>query len=208
MPDQTLEQRVSALEREVAELKSHGANGRDPKPWLRRSGDFRRRRRDERDFDEALKLHEQDRQRRPPSHQQCHHRPSEKVIVLDTDCTFRDWLIMRLTESENPLMVAPADGIGETLDKSRSSTHDDGYDASSLRGGTGHDILALAALVVSCLRQLYFLAGSAYRRPPALAARRYPLRLRPAHRDLLVSPGGHYRRLSPRLQQDAERKAA
>jgi hypothetical protein len=63
MPNPTLEQRVSALEREVAELKSHGANGRDLKAWLRVQGIFAGDEGMKEIFDEALKLREQNRQR-------------------------------------------------------------------------------------------------------------------------------------------------
>jgi hypothetical protein len=63
MPNPTLEQRVSALERQVAELKTLGANGRDPKPWLRVLGIFAGDSGMREIFDEALKLREKDRQR-------------------------------------------------------------------------------------------------------------------------------------------------
>jgi hypothetical protein len=63
MPNPTLEQRVSALEREVAELRTQRANGGDLKPWLRVLGIFAGDEGMKEIFDEALKLREQDRQR-------------------------------------------------------------------------------------------------------------------------------------------------
>jgi len=59
----TLEQRVAELEREVAQLKLHGANGSDEKPWLRVQGFFGDDPVMKEIFDEALKYREKDRQR-------------------------------------------------------------------------------------------------------------------------------------------------
>jgi len=58
-----MEQRVAALEQQVAELKAQERNGREQKPWLRALGMFAGDEGMKEIFDEALKLREQDRQR-------------------------------------------------------------------------------------------------------------------------------------------------
>ncbi len=63
MPNTTLEQRVSALEREVADLKAQQTNGHEQKPWLRALGMFAGDAGMKVIFDEALKFRERDRQR-------------------------------------------------------------------------------------------------------------------------------------------------
>jgi hypothetical protein len=63
MPNPTLEQRVAALEQQVAELKAEGVNGRERKPWLRVQGIFANDAGMKEIFEEALKLREKDRQR-------------------------------------------------------------------------------------------------------------------------------------------------
>jgi hypothetical protein len=63
VPKQTLEQRVAALEQQVAQMKAQGINGRDQKPWLRVQGVFAGDEGMKEIFEEALKLREKDRQR-------------------------------------------------------------------------------------------------------------------------------------------------
>ena len=63
MTNLTLDERVAALEQQVAELKAQGVNGRDQKPWLRVQGAFAGDEGMKEIFDEALKLREKDRQR-------------------------------------------------------------------------------------------------------------------------------------------------
>jgi len=63
MPNLTLEQRVTALEQQVAELKAQGMNNGENKPWLRVLGIFAGDEGMKEIFDEALKLCEKDRQR-------------------------------------------------------------------------------------------------------------------------------------------------
>jgi hypothetical protein len=59
----TLEQRVAALEVELAELKAHRTNGTKEKPWLRNMGMFTGDEGMKEVFDEALKLREKDREK-------------------------------------------------------------------------------------------------------------------------------------------------
>jgi hypothetical protein len=68
MPPSSLEQRVAALEHEVAELKARPANGR-VKDWRQTVGRFTDDPGMKEIFAEALKLREADRRkvRRPPS---------------------------------------------------------------------------------------------------------------------------------------------
>jgi hypothetical protein len=63
MPDQSLEYRISTLERQVAELTAQAVNGRDQKPWLRVRGIFAGNEGMKEIFEEALRLREQDRRR-------------------------------------------------------------------------------------------------------------------------------------------------
>ncbi len=63
MPNATLEQRIDALERELAALKAEIVNGREQKPWLRVQGVFAGDEGMREIFDEALKLRKRDRQR-------------------------------------------------------------------------------------------------------------------------------------------------
>jgi uncharacterized coiled-coil protein SlyX len=63
MPKATLEQRVDALEQQLAALKTEVVNGRDQKPWLRVQGIFAGAEGMREIFEEALKLRERDRQR-------------------------------------------------------------------------------------------------------------------------------------------------
>ncbi len=60
MPNRTLEQRVTALEHQVAALKIREMNGRDEKPWLHVQGIFAGDRGMREIFDEALKLRDHD----------------------------------------------------------------------------------------------------------------------------------------------------
>jgi hypothetical protein len=62
MPNASLEHRVEALERQVAELRAERVNGRDQKPWLRVQGIFAGDEGMKEIFDEALRLREKDRQ--------------------------------------------------------------------------------------------------------------------------------------------------
>lgn len=61
MPNATLEQRVDALEQEVAALKTEVVNGRGQRPWLRVQGIFAGDEGMREIFEEALKLRERDR---------------------------------------------------------------------------------------------------------------------------------------------------
>jgi hypothetical protein len=63
MSVQTLEQRVSLLEQEVAEIKAQQSNGSKEKPWLRTIGKFAGDEVMKEIFDEALKYRERDRER-------------------------------------------------------------------------------------------------------------------------------------------------
>lgn len=63
MPQLSLEERVAALEQQVAELKAALANGHRPKDWRRTIGMFTGDEVMKSIFDEALKLREQDRER-------------------------------------------------------------------------------------------------------------------------------------------------
>jgi hypothetical protein len=59
----TLEQRVAALEQEVADIKAQNSNGSQEKPWLRTMGAFAGDGAMKEIFDEALKYRERDRER-------------------------------------------------------------------------------------------------------------------------------------------------
>ena len=59
--DQTIEQRLSALEKEVAELKKDRRSPSSGKDWHRRIGKFK----DDPDYDEAMRLGRQYRRRQP-----------------------------------------------------------------------------------------------------------------------------------------------
>jgi hypothetical protein len=59
----TIEERVAALERQVAELKTDLANGHRPKDWRRTIGMFTDDEVMKSIFDEALKFREKDRER-------------------------------------------------------------------------------------------------------------------------------------------------
>jgi hypothetical protein len=63
MPNETLKERVDALEQQLAVLKAEVVNGREQKPWLRVQGVFAGDEGMKEIFDEALKLRERDRQR-------------------------------------------------------------------------------------------------------------------------------------------------
>jgi hypothetical protein len=63
MPNTTLEQRVEALEQQLAALKAEVGSGREQKPWLRVLGMFAGDEGMKEIFDEALKYREQDRER-------------------------------------------------------------------------------------------------------------------------------------------------
>jgi hypothetical protein len=63
MPHLTLEQRVAALEQQVAELRAQQANGASEKPWLRTMGMFAGDEVMKEVFDDALKLREEDRRK-------------------------------------------------------------------------------------------------------------------------------------------------
>jgi hypothetical protein len=63
MSDQTLEQRVAVLEKEIRELKSHNKNGLGQKPWLRIQGMFGGDELMKEIFEEARKIRENDRRR-------------------------------------------------------------------------------------------------------------------------------------------------
>jgi hypothetical protein len=63
MPQETLEQRVETLERELADLKVAVANGKAKKDWRRTIGMFTGDKVMKEIFDEALKFREADRQK-------------------------------------------------------------------------------------------------------------------------------------------------
>jgi hypothetical protein len=63
MPNATLEQRVDALEQQLAALKVEVVNGREQRPWLRVQGLFAGDDGMREIFEEALKLRERDRKR-------------------------------------------------------------------------------------------------------------------------------------------------
>jgi hypothetical protein len=63
MPQRTLEERVAALEQQVAELKEALANGARQKDWRRTIGMFTGDEVMKRICDEALKYRERDRER-------------------------------------------------------------------------------------------------------------------------------------------------
>ena len=63
MAQRTLEQRVAALEQQLADVKATLVNGRKPKDWRRTIGMFAGDEVMKRIFDEALKLREKDRER-------------------------------------------------------------------------------------------------------------------------------------------------
>lgn len=63
MPQLSLEQRVAALERQVARIKVQHANGPQDKSWLRTMGMFAGDEGLKEVFEEAMKLREKDRQR-------------------------------------------------------------------------------------------------------------------------------------------------
>jgi hypothetical protein len=76
MPNETLKERVDALEQQLAVLKAEVVNGREQKPWLRVQGVFAGDSGMREIFDEALKLREQDRRRarRRPAAKPATHR--------------------------------------------------------------------------------------------------------------------------------------
>jgi hypothetical protein len=59
----SLEQRVAALEKQVAQMNVQGPNGRQDKAWLRTMGMFGGDEGLKQVFEEAAKLREKDRQR-------------------------------------------------------------------------------------------------------------------------------------------------
>ena len=59
----TLEQRVAALEKQMAEVNAERANGAKQKPWLRTLGIFAGDEGMKEIFDEALKIREKDRRK-------------------------------------------------------------------------------------------------------------------------------------------------
>ena len=59
----SLEQRLAALEQQVAQIKIEHANGRPDKPWLRTMGMFAGDQGSKEVFEEGMKLREKDRQR-------------------------------------------------------------------------------------------------------------------------------------------------
>jgi hypothetical protein len=61
MMNLTLEQRVAALEQQVAELTTHQANGATKKPWMETIGMFTNDEGMKEIFDEAMRLREKDR---------------------------------------------------------------------------------------------------------------------------------------------------
>jgi hypothetical protein len=63
MPKPALEERVAALEREVARLKASGTSGSARKDWRRTVGMFTDDPEAQRLFEEAMKLREADRAR-------------------------------------------------------------------------------------------------------------------------------------------------
>ncbi len=63
MAKQSIEERVAALEREVAALKAAAVNGARPKDWRRTIGLFTDDPGMQRVFEEAMKLREADRAR-------------------------------------------------------------------------------------------------------------------------------------------------
>ena len=63
MPPRTLEERVTALEQQVAELRAAQANGVQPSDWRRTLGMFTDDPGMQQLFAEALKIREADRQR-------------------------------------------------------------------------------------------------------------------------------------------------
>ena len=63
MPQLSLEQRVAALEQEVAQIKGEHGNGRQDKPWLRTMGMFAGDEGLKEVLEEALKLRDKDRER-------------------------------------------------------------------------------------------------------------------------------------------------
>ena len=63
MTQPTLEQRVAALERQVAQLQGQDGNGKPEKPWLTTMGAFSGDEGMKEIFEEALKFREKDRER-------------------------------------------------------------------------------------------------------------------------------------------------
>lgn len=63
MPALSLEQRVAALEKQMAQINGEHANGRQDKPWLRTMGMFAGDESMKEVFEEAMKLRDKDRQR-------------------------------------------------------------------------------------------------------------------------------------------------
>jgi hypothetical protein len=63
MPRLTLEQRVAALEQQVAQIKVQHANGHQDKSWLRTMGMFAGDEGLKEVFEEAMKSRDKDRQR-------------------------------------------------------------------------------------------------------------------------------------------------
>jgi hypothetical protein len=63
MAEPTLEDRVKALEREVADLRKHLTNGTRSKDWRRTIGMFAGDEMMKEIFDEALKIREKDREK-------------------------------------------------------------------------------------------------------------------------------------------------
>jgi hypothetical protein len=63
MPHLTLEERVTALEQQVAELRAQQANGAKKKPWLETAGIFTGDEGMMELFDDAMKLREEDRRK-------------------------------------------------------------------------------------------------------------------------------------------------
>lgn len=63
MAELTLEQRVAALEMQLAAMQSHPNDGEKQRPWLRTMGMFAGDAGMKEIFDEALKIREADRRR-------------------------------------------------------------------------------------------------------------------------------------------------
>ena len=83
MAQRTLEERVAALEQQVAELQAAFANGARVKDWRRTIGMFTDDPGMQEIFKEAMKLREEDRARGSPSVWE--QSAVQVMIILDTD---------------------------------------------------------------------------------------------------------------------------